>query len=793
MAASWLICALAVVASCQAVGAETLTGAQRLELQTLQNQLSDAKRSAETKIEAASLLLTRSYPQAGLALERFLADSSNRPAQIAVAEAIARVGASDTRYLDPLMAMLTGKEPAVRAPAARALASYRNGDVIRTMLYIARGRRRDREVRQVTIEALGRVLDKTVVDALVDLLDDPDKAIGRAAADSLARLTGIRTFGQDAAQWKRWWRLNKDKDQSAWLSDLADSLARAKASLEADNARLRDRLAKAMEDLYTTTPPAGRDALLMTMLRDPLADVRLVGTQVASRRVQMHEDVPDEIRLQVQSMLADESPRVRRQVALLHANINGQQTVRLLTERLGTEESNEVRQAILMTLGQLRSPETLELVLAEVDAGDPGVSTAAAGAVRRIAEAHPLTDEQVRKAGDALMKEYQQAAQQANGDSHREALLTAMGAVGDPRLLPMLKNALKDPAATVRLAAVEGTARLGGTSAAPALAPFVGDADRGVRQAAIAALGRLGARAHLQAVITRTDPAVESDAAVRTQAWEVCVTLLQQASPVEIRAVLDALGDREDAVSRRIELMRLYVAALERNRSPERSAARRELGVALLAADSPAQAATHLGKAHELMVESGDADATSVWLEWVMALLRADDLAAIKLLAQQPDEATFTEAYGLVRTRMKQLAQQGSWPAYIAMAEAAVSQLAQRVPSDWLEEVTSQLDDARAKMLSADRQTVARLVGQCLQGDEAARQDARQQLQALSDRAVIPLVEELRKVLQAEPANPQAEKVLLELLKTVAPDLNGYDLEAARETKLEIVGRWLNA
>ena len=85
-----------------------LSAAQRLELRTLAGQLSDPRRSADTKLEAAELLLTRSYSAAADTLRKCLTDTSNRPAQIAVAEAIARVGSDDHRFVPPLMTMLTG-------------------------------------------------------------------------------------------------------------------------------------------------------------------------------------------------------------------------------------------------------------------------------------------------------------------------------------------------------------------------------------------------------------------------------------------------------------------------------------------------------------------------------------------------------------------------------------------------------------------------------------------------------------------------------------------------------------
>ena len=80
--------AAVMLAGC-AVGPDegALTPDQRTELKTLSTQLEDPSRSPKTKREAATLLLTRPYPQALAALKQFLRDDSNRAAQVAIAEA----------------------------------------------------------------------------------------------------------------------------------------------------------------------------------------------------------------------------------------------------------------------------------------------------------------------------------------------------------------------------------------------------------------------------------------------------------------------------------------------------------------------------------------------------------------------------------------------------------------------------------------------------------------------------------------------------------------------------------
>ncbi|MGB2820640.1 MAG: HEAT repeat domain-containing protein, partial [Phycisphaerae bacterium] len=364
----WLAPALWLLVG-QAMGpaaAGALTAEQEMELKMFTGQLADAARSVKTKAEAAELLLARRYPEAAEALRKFLEDASNRPAQIAVAEAIARGGAESQAFIEPLLAMLTGAEPTVRAPAARALVTYKDQAVTAKLIAIALDRSGDQAVRLVTISALQRVLDRQAVDALVRLVGDRDTAIRNAAADSLAKLTNIRTFGGSPGKWRKWWANSKNKPASEWLADLAESLGREKARLEDENTKLRQRLATAMMDFYAATAIAQQDKLLADFLKDPLADVRLVGVNLAARKVSTNGKVTDELRAQVRAMLTDEDPRVRRVTALLAANVGDPNAVDVLLARLKVEEVPEVKQGLLTALGQVPDARALKPILAEV-------------------------------------------------------------------------------------------------------------------------------------------------------------------------------------------------------------------------------------------------------------------------------------------------------------------------------------------------------------------------------------------------------------------------------------------
>ena len=783
-----------ILALASPVIARPLTPGEELELKNFTSQLADPARSAKTKMEAAELLLTRQYPEAAETLRKFLGDAGNRPAQIAVAEAVARQGGGHAAFIEPLLAMLTGTEPSVRQPAARALVTYRDEAVTAKLIAIATDRAADKTARLATIGAIQRVLDKQAVDALVRLVGDRDEAIRTAAADSLAKLTNIRTFGASSARWRRWWSRNKDKPASAWLADLAESLGRDNARLEAEVQTLRERLAKATTDLYSATAPAEQVRLLTDILKDPLPELRRVGLTLAGRRVHASgAPPPAELQAQIRRMLDDEDPGVQREAALLEANIGDPNAVDELLRRLTGTTPPEVKEALLTALGQLRSPKALGPILVEVQSSDEPVAAAAAGALARSAAAQPLTGKVRETAVKALLKRYHaaDAAANGNGAALREALLAAMGAVADEKFVPALRAGLKDTAATVRLAAVKALAQFRQAELADAIVPLAGDEDRGVRQAALETLGTLGGDKHRDTLLKRTDPAAESDTAVREKAWAVLMSVLAKSDAATLTEVCTALAKRSDANSQRIGIRQMLVQSLRTDKSPKLSGALRELGQDLAAAQRPAEAATTLGEAYRLYAAAKDAAGKDVYLEWIDALLSANDPLVVKAMADPSRADVFEAVLAKLNTRLKALTADGRYAPAILTAREVVRQLPTRLTAAQRAALEKLAAEAEAQQLAADTQRVAELARQLLSTDAAVAKAAAGELKAMGDRAVQPLVQELRSLAAGSKPNVPAEKALVAVLVQIAPKLTGYDPAAPKTDRLRLLDGWL--
>ena len=771
-----------------------LTDAEQKEFNTLSGQLSDPARSPKTKLEAAELLLAKKYPQAVEALKDFLA-GDNLAARIAVAQAISRGNGTEPRsdFIDPLLAMLTGSDAEVRPAAAKALAVYKDDAVVDKLVAIASDRKFERAVRIDTMAALQSALDKRTVDALVRLLDDRDAPIRDAAADALANLTNIKAFRTNRRLAKQWWNRNRDKPPSKWLAELADSLARGKAELEVDNQRLRERLAQALRDQYDAVPEAQREGLLLGFLSDSVADARLAGTVLTETKIAGGQKISEKLQARIRAMVKDPDPRVRQASVMLVAHQGDAEALGALLAGLKTEEIQGVRQAILTALGHLKSPEALSAVVAEIASNYDSVAGAAALALGRIASAKPLSGDVLSKASSALVRRYKKKGQedQTVAVAMREAVLTAMGVIRHKSFLAVLRLALKDNEAKVRLAAVNSLAQAGQAADADAIAALVGDSDRGVRVASIATLGKLGGQNHLATILKRTDPKAETDQAVRKQAWEVAMGLLAGADAATLEAEAQRLVGRDDAITQRIEILEMLVSTVKAQNGAKLPQALRTLGQALLTGARPAEAAGHFRKAYDAMLVAKDAKASGAWVEWIEALLAADDPAAIKAMAAQNESAVFESARKALSARLDALVAEQRYAPAILLADRAVENLSQRLTVEMRKSFQTVLTDAREAQRIADKKRVSQLVGQLTAADESARSKATGELQVMASRAIVPLLEVLKSSIEDKQADPKVAGAIIVVLKQVAPKLTGYDPEASKDQRIKVIEGWL--
>ncbi len=782
----WLVLGAGVAAGqSRPVG---LTAQEQLELHTLARQLTEPGRSAQTKHEAALILLGKPQPLAIETLQACLAstDAAQRPARIAVARAIALTGAGGADYAEPLLGMLADTDADVRAAAADALATYKDAGVLEALAQLSHDQQAAPESRLAAIAALSRMLDKRAVDTLMGLLETPEGPVHTAASAGLARLTGIRGFGDDVQRWRAWWQQNKDKGRQEWLVDLADSLTRQNTHLMGENDRLRARLAEAMVELYNATAANDRPRLLLALLNDRLAEVRLAGLRLSLRRATSDEPLTPESFEMTAKLLADASADVRSAAAALLAALDGPDATARLLGQLEVEAAPAVRVAVVAALGALRDPAAVEPLLEVVLTEPNGTSQAAAEALERIVERGQLTELQLMRCTEVLIARYADSGE--SSPQLREALLGAMGALGQARCAPTLRSALTDPVATVRLSAVQGLLQLRDTESASAVSALVTDDDRGVRLAAISALGALGGLEPLDQILSRTRPDTEPDPLVRQRAWETAMTLLDDAPDARLEQACLDLADWPDARDHRIRLLQTRLERLT-GQTPRLVPVYLDLADALQQAGRPSEAAAQLAAARKLLDGQPD-QAGALWVRWIQALLAADDPSSLALLAEQTDPALFAQGLECLDTRLVELSAAGKPELVIRLGDQALQRLQTRLTPAQLKGLSANLQAARAAQAQADRARVAALVPALLGADEPARQSALTEMQTLGPRALAPLVEQLQQAAAAETPDLPTEQALADLLARLAPQLTGYDCQADPAAKAQLLQTW---
>ncbi|NQU75859.1 MAG: HEAT repeat domain-containing protein [Planctomycetes bacterium] len=788
------LCGCAIVAPTGAAKSTEgpLPADQQAELQTLSRMLSEADRSAKTRFEAASLLLTKPYAGVVDLLVESLADTSNRPASTAVANAIAETGITRAEFVSPLFVMLVDENLAVRIAAAGALGRYSNQAVLDRLSGLALQGDGGEAGRLAAISALSRMPDKRSIDTLIALLNDSKPQITAAASTALSKLTGIRSFGTDAKLWQAWWQQNENKSLQQWLSDLAESLTAQNAVLEERILQLNGRLVEAITNWYAATPAVNRPALVAAMLKDPLAEIRLKGLELAGQRLAAGDELAETTASAVRVLLVDENVRVRAASAQLAAGMYDTEAIDILMKRMAEERVDEVRMSLISALGALRAQAAADMLLDALSDEPDGMAIKAAGAVARLADNALLSPPQRARAVDVIIKRY---GNDEASQNLREALLGAMGILRESRFVPVMKSALSDKVAAIRLEAVRGLQQLNVFDAAGEIAPLTADPDRGVRQAAIAALGALGDVSHLDEVLPRTRGEIEPDPEVRKQAWQTAMELLAKADIGRIAAEADALADQPEARDHQIKLLNMLVDRLAETPSAT-VAARVKLAEALLSAGRPAEAAESLAKAH---AAAGAEEAGGLWLRWLAALLAADDTTSIAHIADKgvkdpedpKDVQLFNAGVRLLFERLAALQAAGQYRALIALADQAINRLAGKLAEDRINEISAMRDQARAQQQQADRETVGRLVKALTGGEPANATAVQNELLAMRKQAVGPLVEQLRAAITDQSPNPAVETPIIELLAKLAPELTGYDVQATAVEKRKILDAWL--
>jgi len=128
----------------------------------------------------------------------------------------------------------------------------------------------------------------------------------------------------------------------------------------------------------------------------------------------------------------------------------------------------------------------------------------------------------------------------------REKCVDALASLEKEEGLPAVEDALEDPAAAVRLAAVRGVYRLRGAEAAPLLAGRFFDPNEDVRSRAVTYMGWLGQK---ELAVKLLRPLNDESASVRRAAATAAKNL---GSPRIVSALIRHLDDTDESVCRAV-------------------------------------------------------------------------------------------------------------------------------------------------------------------------------------------------------------------------------------------------
>jgi HEAT repeat protein len=491
----------------------------------------------------------------------------------AAAEALGKI--ADPKAIPPLIATLSDEDRSVALAAAMTLGKLGNPALAPLLAALsdasqsAIGNRQSAiRTREGIAYALGYLGDQRAAAPLRALLADPAPMIRLAAADALSRLRDAKAVALIAA-------LMKDPDETVRRGVRHALVQLGPAAIPALEAAVKDarrdvRLA-AVTALGDIADPRGTVPLLIaaadnerdvSAASEKILRSRLAGKQAPTPLVEALKHADAAVRLEAIDLLSDLAfPRGAAKAA---CDLSGA-VEPLLGVLRDSEPKMRARAAAL--LGRLGDPRAVAPLTAVLNDPDPAVGLAAAQAL--AATAHP-------KAVDALLatlRESTTSPPRTPKTEHRtpsfDRLCVAIEALGKSRdkravdpLLPILAH--RDPQ-VVELT-LKALAEIGDPRALDAIKPLmerISWPDRGVRAAAIRAIGRLGGEKAVPLIIAQL---TREKGNLPELVGGICQTLGEARDPRAVEPLVKVLltADwKEHRASAAMALARLGAAAVQ--------------------------------------------------------------------------------------------------------------------------------------------------------------------------------------------------------------------------------------
>jgi len=490
-----------------------------------------AKSSTETQRQNAAVeLVDLDSPEARSLVTRGLGKDSNSDGRIALAKAIAMVPAPSSDWIEPMGGLL-GPNRLMNEAGAQALGNYRGNDkAFAELKNFADAPNNPAASRVEAIRAMGGLIDLEPARYLVGLLGPANQArtIQDAAADALAEMTGLTSYGTNARQWQQWLNSANGKNAEQFHAMLLESRGNEAVRLK----QLQETVDTLLKDYYYNAPNGAKKAeLVLKYLNSDSPQLRVAAADLVNSTQATDPPTP-EVRARLFEMIGDPDKQVRLKVLQTLVSLNDANALPAMIARLKIEKDSQVKIQIATALGKLADVQAGKALLPLLNDPDPQVVIETARAFSGALGTN-LRSKDPKTAADVAAAIHKLLDNKANNPELRGACVGALVALqGEQAFDDIYKLVVPDESAEVRKAALQGLATLGDSKADDRVADQLDDRDPSIRLEAAKAMGAVATpadngkfRAHLRD---------ESDPNVRQALWISLQKFYDQLTPADL-------------------------------------------------------------------------------------------------------------------------------------------------------------------------------------------------------------------------------------------------------------------
>lgn len=283
--------------------------------------------------------------------------------------------------------------------------------------------------------------------AIPFLAPDAPEPSRTAAIDALLRITARDDLARDPRAWLDWWSSARFLSEPEWRARLAESHARRAERLTAQRADLVARLVQTYGRLHAQTPADQRPALLASLIRDDLDELRFLGLDLASRALLNGQRLDDDVARAALDRLSDSAVDTRIAAARLLENLAPEMGVGRVIEALSREDDPRVAGPLLRLIAARPNP---------VVAHDALRWLATAGAARQAASQALLALHAIGSLPREVSHRALETLRAVDVSAMQPSTLRLLGALGDARDREALAGLLTAEDRAIRLAAADG-------------------------------------------------------------------------------------------------------------------------------------------------------------------------------------------------------------------------------------------------------------------------------------------------------------------------------------------------